>query len=408
MKFLAVAITIILIVLLNIYLFRGINGLIEKKKNKKLFQILFWVWTIPLPLLIIAVAVLPTEYFKGVSRSIILTYTVFDIIGKIILLLFFVLDDLIHFSTKKIKEKKGKQVYDESRKQFIKKTGIAISVLPVAGFSFGIVSGAHNYNWHRLKVKIPNLPNEFHGLKIGQISDLHSGSFSNLTAVKGGIDMFMSEKPDIVFFTGDIVNDQAWEIKAVFDIYKNVKAPLGVYSILGNHDYGDYSNWKSQSAKMKNFQGILDAHQNLGWDLLRNENRIVEIGKDRLAIIGVENWGAKMRFQKHGDLEKAKKGTEGISTKLLLSHDPSHWEAQVIPEHPDIDLMFAGHTHGFQFGIETPLFRWSPAQYLYPQWAGLYKKGNQQLYVNRGFGFIGYPGRIGILPELTLIELVKE
>lgn len=407
MKFVAVSITVILIVLLNIYLFKGINGLIDKKKNKRLFQVLFWIWTIPLPLLILSVAILPTEYFKGVSRSIIVAYSLFDIIGKIILLLFFVLDDLIHFSSKKIKEKRGKEVVDESRKQFLKKTGIAVSVLPIAGFSFGIVSGAHNYKWHKLKVPIPNLPDEFHGFRIGQISDLHSGSFSNMTAVKGGIDMFMAEKPDVVFFTGDIVNDQAWEIKAVFDIYKHVKAPMGVFSILGNHDYGDYSNWKSQKAKMKNFQGILDAHKNLGWDLLRNENRVLSIGSDQIAILGVENWGAKMRFQKHGDLNKAKQGVEDIPTKLLLSHDPSHWEAQVLPEHSDIDMMFSGHTHGFQFGIETPFFRWSPAQYLYPQWAGLYQSGNQKIYVNRGFGFIGYPGRIGILPELTLIELVK-
>ena len=407
MKYFLVLVVIIAIIGINIYLYRGIKSLLSGNKYKNIFTSAFWIWTAPLPLLLLAVAFLPSEYFKGISRSIILTYSIFDIVGKIILLIFFLLDDLFHFGSKKFSKKTSNDKVDESRKQFLKKTGIAVSLMPIAGFSFGIVSGAHNYKWHKIRVPIPNLPKAFEGIRIGQLSDIHSGSFSDKLAVQGGIEMFMKEKPDIIFFTGDIVNDQAWEIRDYFDIYKTIQAPLGVYSILGNHDYGDYSNWRSASAKMKNFQGILDAHKNLGWNLLRNENIILKVDNDELAIVGVENWGASARFQKHGDIIKAKQGLEKEHVKLLLSHDPSHWEAQILPDHKDISMMFSGHTHGFQFGIETPFFRWSPAQYLYNQWAGLYEKEGQKIYVNRGFGYIGYPGRIGILPELTLLELVK-
>lgn len=407
MKYLAVTITVILIVFLNIYLYRGINDILGDSKYRKAFRLLFWTWTAPLPLLIIAVATLPTEFFKGVSRSLIITYSIFDIVGKLILLIFFIFDDLLHFTTQKINKKNKQEEVDESRKQFLKKTGIAISLFPIAGFSFGIIKGAHDYTWKKVQVRIPNLPNAFDGIRIGQLSDIHSGSFSNKMAVRGGVEMFMAEKPDLVFFTGDIVNDQAWEIKEYIDVFKNVKAPLGVYSILGNHDYGNYSNWKSAAAKQRNFTGILQGHKELGWQLLRNENEIIRLDNEAIAILGVENWGASARFPKLGDIHRAKAGLEDVETKILLSHDPSHWDAKVLPEHKDIALTLSGHTHGFQFGIETPFFRWSPAQYLYKQWAGLYQKDQQSIYVNRGFGFIGYPGRIGIPPELTILELKK-
>jgi hypothetical protein len=407
MKYLAVSITVILIVLVNIYLFRGIRSLFSKEKHRKIFQYAFWAWTLPLPILLFAVATLPTEYFRGASRSLILTYSVTDIIVKLILLVFFAVDDFLHFTSGKIGKNKNNEPGDTSRKQFLKKTGLAVSVIPITGFSFGIIKGAHDYTWRKIQVNIKGLPDKFDGIRIGQLSDIHSGSFSNKNAVRGGIEMFMAEKPDLVFFTGDIVNDQAWELKNYIDLFSKVKAPLGVYSVLGNHDYGNYSRWKSKEAKQRNFKGILDGHSSLGWTLLRNENRVLEIEGDKLAIIGVENWGASSRFPKYGDLDKAKQGLENIDSKILLSHDPSHWEAKILPEHKDIDLTLSGHTHGFQFGIETPFFRWSPAQYLYRQWAGLYEQNGQHIYVNRGFGYIGYPGRIGIPPELTLIELKK-
>jgi predicted MPP superfamily phosphohydrolase len=190
------------------------------------------------------------------------------------------------------------------------------------------------------------------------------------------------------------------------DVFSRVKAPLGVYSSLGNHDYGDYVSWPSKEAKIENLNKLKGVHANLGWRLLMNEHVQLVRNGERIAILGIENWGAKGRFPKYGKMNEAYPGTEQIPFKILLSHDPSHWDAEIKPKYPDVDLMLAGHTHGMQFGLENPYFKWSPVQWMYKQWAGLYEEGNQKLYVNRGYGFIGYPGRVGILPEITLIELV--
>jgi predicted MPP superfamily phosphohydrolase len=189
--------------------------------------------------------------------------------------------------------------------------------------------------------------------------------------------------------------------------FARLKAPFGVYSTLGNHDYGDYVQWPSTAAKQENLAALINLHKEMGWDILMNENRIIEKAGEKIAVLGIENWGAKGRFPKYGKMEEAIKGTESIPFKLLLSHDPSHWDAQVKTSYSDIDMMFAGHTHGMQFGLENPYFKWSPVQWMYKQWAGLYEDGNQKLYVNRGFGFIGYPGRVGIMPEITVIEFLK-
>lgn len=218
--------------------------------------------------------------------------------------------------------------------------------------------------------------------------------------------MLLREKSDIIFFTGDLVNNTADELNDYFDVFNKVKAPLGVYTTLGNHDYGDYVHWASPGAKQKNHQAMCVAHQQLGWHLLMNEHKIIAQGSDQLAVIGVENWGAGS-FSKYGRLDQAYCGTEDAPVKLLLSHDPSHWDAQIRPHYPDVDITFSGHTHGGQLGIEVGSLKWSPVQYLYKQWAGLYREGTQYLYVNRGYGYIGYPGRIGILPEITIMELEK-
>jgi hypothetical protein len=406
MKHIYLILIVIVLILLNLYLFRGIKQVFKKSKSKNLFSGLYWLWSIPAILLIVSVAYLPTEVFKGTSRGISVTFIFVDLIIKIIMLLFFAFDDFLKFLAKKFKTEPENEL-NESRKNFLKQAGLIAAVLPVGGFSFGIIRGAYNYQWFKHKLEIPGLPKAFHGLKIGQLSDIHSGSFYNKLAVQGGIDMFMEEKPDVIFFTGDIVNNRAGEVEEYFNIFKNVKAPLGVYSTLGNHDYGDYVSWRSREAKLKNLMGVVDAHKALGWRLLRNENHLIELNGDKLPIIGVENWSSSSRFPKYGDIEQAIKGVEDIPYKILLSHDPSHWEAKVLPEHKDIFLTLSGHTHGFQFGIETPFFRWSPAQYLYNQWAGVYVQDHQYINVNRGFGFLGYPGRIGIAPELSLIELVS-
>jgi predicted MPP superfamily phosphohydrolase len=294
-----------------------------------------------------------------------------------------------------------------TRSEFMVQAAVVAGSIPLVGITYGILSGAHDYRVRRVTVKLPNLPKAFDGLRIAQLSDIHSGSFFNKTAVQGGVNLLLREKPDVVFFTGDLVNNVASEVKDYIPIFQKVKAPLGVYSTLGNHDYGDYVAWRSLEAKRQNLENLKHAHGLLGWDLLMNQHRMLKEGGEQLAIIGIENWGGKGNFPKYGKLGQARQGTEAAPVKLLLSHDPSHWEAQVLPEFPDIDLMFAGHTHGMQFGVEVPGFKWSPVQYMYKQWAGLYEEAGRYLYVNRGYGYLGFPGRIGILPEITIVELKR-
>jgi predicted MPP superfamily phosphohydrolase len=292
-----------------------------------------------------------------------------------------------------------------TRSDFLTKAAMVATAVPLGAMTYGIISGAHDYRVRKVTVSLPNLPRSFDGIRIGQVSDIHSGSFWNKTAVKGGVEMMMKEKPDLIFFTGDLVNDHAEEVKDYLPIFEKLKAPLGVFSTTGNHDYGDYAGLRGKAWE-DNLKNLQIAHREMGYDILMNENRFIEQGGEKIAILGIENWGAG-RFSKYGKIDKAYHGTEEAAVKLLLSHDPSHWDAQVRPLYPDIDMMFSGHTHGFQFGVEIGNFKWSPSQYVYKQWAGLYNEGKQYLYVNRGFGYLGYPGRIGMPPELTIIELKK-
>jgi predicted MPP superfamily phosphohydrolase len=292
------------------------------------------------------------------------------------------------------------------RSEFLTKTALIAASIPFGTMAYGILSGAHDYRVRRKTVYLPDLPKAFDGMKIGQLSDIHAGSFFNKTAVMGGVEMMLKEKPDVIFFTGDLVNNQAEEVKEYIDVFNKLKAPLGIYSVTGNHDYGDYHQWKSVAEKRANFKDLMEAHRLMGFNLLMNEHRFLETGGEKIAVLGIENWGGG-RFAKYGKLEQAHAGTEDAPVKLLLSHDPSHWDAQVRPLYPDIDVAFAGHTHGFQLGVELGDFKWSPSQYAYKQWAGLYQEGSQYLYVNRGFGYLGYPGRIGMPPELTILELKR-
>ncbi|HET7178236.1 MAG TPA: metallophosphoesterase [Chryseosolibacter sp.] len=292
------------------------------------------------------------------------------------------------------------------RSEFLARAALIATSVPFGTMAYGIISGAHDYRVRRVTINLPNLPKSFDGLKIGQISDIHSGSFFNKTAVKGGVNMLLREKPDMIFFTGDLVNNEAVEVKDYLEIFGKISAPLGVFSVTGNHDYGDYHRWPSLQEKRANFRDLMEAHRLMGYDLLMNDHRIITQGSGRIAVIGNENWGGR-GFSQYGKLREAHSGTSEADVRLLLSHDPSHWDAQVRPDFPDIDVMFAGHTHGFQFGVEIGGFRWSPSQYAYKQWAGLYRQGKQYLYVNRGFGYLGYPGRIGMPPELTIFELKR-
>ncbi|HBH22149.1 MAG TPA: metallophosphatase [Cytophagales bacterium] len=415
-KIISSLITIAFFILVDLYVYQAFKEVV-KNSSEKVKKTVFWLhWSLS-GLAIGAIFLyrfgIP-ELVPGSWRSVILVGLFLDYISKTFGVLVLLIDDIIRGgkwisrrfrgNQKAITETpEGKGI---SRSEFLTKTAVIGTILPVATLSFGILSGAHDYRIRRRTVRLKNLPHSFDGIKIAQISDIHSGSFFDKKSVKGGVDLLMGEKPDLVFFTGDLVNRETAEVNDYVPVFEKIKAPLGVYSTMGNHDYGDYRSWPSEKARQQNILDLHEAHRLMGWDILLNEHRIIKEGNDQLAIIGVENWGAG-RFSKYGNLEKAYKGTEEAPTKLLLSHDPSHWDAQIRPQYGDIDMTFAGHTHGFQFGVEIGNFRWSPSQYIYKQWADLYREGEQYLYVNRGFGYIGYPGRVGILPEITIIELKK-
>ncbi|WP_233559752.1 metallophosphoesterase [Taibaiella sp. KBW10] len=292
-----------------------------------------------------------------------------------------------------------------SRSVFLSRASLLIGGLIMGGFVWG-TTNRYRYHIKKIKLSIAGLPDALKGFKIAQISDVHSGSFDNKAAVAHGVDLILEQQPDLVLFTGDLVNDRASELEPYLDVFSKLTAPLGVYSTLGNHDYGDYVTWNSDAEKKANLDQLKAYHKQMGWNLMMNEHVVLEKGGAAFALLGVENWSAKDRFPKHGLLKKAYEGLEARQTafKVLMSHDPSHWDAQVKQMYPDINLTLSGHTHGMQFGIELPWMKWSPVQYMYKQWAGLYTDQDQHLYVNRGFGFLGYQGRLGILPEITIIE----
>jgi predicted MPP superfamily phosphohydrolase len=327
--------------------------------------------------------------------------------------LFFLVDDIrrgVQWAATKIFFKKteaaGQPAVSEtiSRSAFLSWTGMIMGggLFGTLIYGFG---NKYRYQVKKVKLNYANLPPAFKGLRIIHISDIHSGSFNDKEAVMKGVYKIMKEQPDLILFTGDLVNNVADEMTDYIDVFNKLNAPLGVYSTLGNHDYGDYVQWDSPEEKKANLDRIKQVHSTLGWRLLMNEHVTLERGTDKIALLGIENWSSKASFHKYGDMKKAYEGTGDYPFKILMSHDPSHWKGEVLETYPDIDLTLSGHTHGMQFGVEIPGLKWSPVQYVYREWAGLYEQEARKLYVNRGFGFIGYPGRVGILPEITLIEL---
>ena len=407
----------LLFVLLDVYIFQSIRYVFQhfSISTRRVIAAIYWS---------ISILALASFFYYNLAdkmemsrgmRTFLFSLIFVNYFSKFFGVLFLVIDDVVRAGqwawTKLRPESANTNLTSSnsttiSRSDFLVKSSLIATALPALGMTYGIVSGAHDYRVRRITVPLKNLPASFDGIRIAQLSDIHSGSFYNKTAVQGGVDLLLQEKPDIVFFTGDLVNNQATEISDYFSIFSQVTAPLGVFSTLGNHDYGDYITWPSPQAKQQNLQNVKAAHQEMGWNLLLDENRLLREGGGTVAIIGIENWGAG-RFAKYGNLEKAYQGAEEADVKLLLSHDPSHWDAQVRPMYPGIDIAFAGHTHGMQFGIEVGNIKWSPVQYMYKQWAGLYQEGEQYLYVNRGYGYLAFPGRIGILPEVTIMELTR-
>ncbi len=405
---------IVLILLLDLYVFQAVKtvSISYSSRIKAIIYTCYWVLSALVILSFLVLALSQADIFPKIIRTYVFAIIIGLFLAKLTVVFFILIDDLrrviqwiglkVIYSSRKLDTAEAEGI---SRSVFLSWIGLAAGGGLFGSLIYGF-GNKYNYSVKRTKLSFDNLPAGFKGLKILQISDIHSGSFTDSNAVKLGVDKILKENADIILFTGDLVNDKATEIEEYLHLFSQLKAPMGVYSILGNHDYGDYINWPQDGiTRENNLENLKKMHGKMGWRLLMNEHVVLEKGGDQIALLGVENWSAKARFPKHGRMDLAYKGAEKYPFKILMSHDPSHWDAQVKENYTDIDLMLSGHTHGMQFGVNIPGFQWSPVQYMYKQWAGLYEDGKQKLYVNPGFGFIGYPGRVGILPEITVIEL---
>jgi predicted MPP superfamily phosphohydrolase len=329
------------------------------------------------------------------------------LIPKLVLLIFMFGEDIYRWILKLISAiTSGNTMPLAGRRKFISQISLGLAAIPFISFIYGIVQGKYNYKVLKYQLTFKDLPEAFDGFTITQISDIHSGSFTNREKIQYGVDLINEQKSDIMLFTGDIVNNKADEMDNWINVFDKLEAKDGKYSILGNHDYGDYMDWDNPQDKIDNFQKVKDIHKNIGFDLLLDEHRYLEKDGQKIALLGVENWGKG--FNKAGDLKRAAVGVEKEDFKILMTHDPSHWEYKVKQDPFNYQLTLSGHTHGLQMGIEIPgWFKWSPSKYVYKQWAGLYKEAGRFINVNRGFGYHAFPGRVGIWPEVTVIELKK-
>ena len=408
-----VTLFIAVILLLDTYVFQAIRAVSRgvTPTARMIIYIIYWTLTVMTIVSFLLFVYTGPDFLGRRVRTYLFATLIGLFLAKLVAVIFFLIDDVrrgiqwiaakLFFNNTDIELSGSEGI---SRSVFLSWLGLAAGTTLFGSLLYGF-GNKYNYRVKRIKLAFENLPTSFKGLRIVHISDIHSGSFSDKQAVLKGVQKIIDEKADLILFTGDLVNDRASEMIDYIDIFNRLKAPMGVYSTLGNHDYGDYARWPDRDAKIRNLQQLKEIHVELGWRLLMNEHVVLEKNGEQIAVLGIENWSAKARFPKHGRMDLAHPGTEQIPFKILLSHDPSHWDAEVKTKYPDVDLVLSGHTHGMQFGIEIPGLKWSPVQYLYKQWDGLYEDGKQKLYVNPGFGFLGYPGRVGILPEITVIEL---
>ncbi len=407
---------IVILYLLDIYLYwiYRHNILSGSRFRSALLLLAFWM---PMLMILVMVGVsvfYPFENWSPVFKTYYGGFILIGYVSKVIPLLLMIISDLIKVIRKLFGMNRSVSVSEKfriSRSEFLKKIAAFSRDLVFGTFTLGMFKWIYDFKVRKKIVELPNLPASFRGFRIVQVSDIHLGSWLSKNELIEAVQTINDLNPDVVFFTGDLVNYSTDEAYPFEEILGKVNGRHGVFSILGNHDYGDYKRWSSVEEKERNMEEMYSLHERIGWKLLRNSNEILSRGGGQIAVVGVENWGSMKRFQKYGNLSKAMQGAEDVPVKLLLSHDPSHWEQKVRVFDHTIDVTFAGHTHGAQFGIEIPGVRWSPSQYVYKYWAGMYTENNsstgkpQYLYVNRGLGAIGYPGRVGILPEITLIEL---
>ncbi|WP_242916261.1 metallophosphoesterase [Pontibacter liquoris] len=407
-KFLSIGVVCLLLFLIDLYVFQAIRVVSQNLAPfaQQLLYIGYWaVFTLTAGTF--ALFSFTRRRPAGTMQTYLVSSLFIFFASKLVMVAFLMLDDVLRIGKLALNSAGMAPAFDTARSKLLSQLGLLLAAVPFTAFIWGMVKGAYEYRVKRLTLHFPNLPQAFDGYKMLQISDLHTGSFPSSEPLKEAVRLINSQQADLVFFTGDLVNNQAVEVQQHMSTLQQIRAKDGVFSVLGNHDYGDYVSWPSAEAKQRNLLTLIESHGKMGWDILINENRMIAKGGQHIAILGVENWGNRAGFPKYGRLDKAYAGVEEAPFKVLLSHDPSHWDGEVITRYPDIDLMLSGHTHGMQFGVNLFGWKWSPVQYMYKQWAGLYKKGRQHLYVNTGLGFLGYPGRVGFLPEITVFELKR-
>ena len=400
--------------LLDWYVFNGLRTLVQDWTSQRLKNAVLWGFlTLSIgTTLVFLIGMSSFRTARGMTPfhewvlSLFLVFLVTKLVFSIILLLgdfgriFYGLGDrLINGGDRK------DVPFLPARRKFISEIALVVAAVPFGGLLYGMFKGKYDYKVYRETLFFDDLPEAFDGFTITQLSDIHSGSFDHTSAVQRGIDMAKAQNSDLFVFTGDLVNNAAWEIEPYIDLFKQIKAPFGQFSILGNHDYGDYIQWDSLQEKEANLEQLKAQHKKLGYRLLLDENLELEKNGQKISLVGVQNWGKG--FIQLGDLDKALKGVNENAFKILLSHDPTHWVDKVRHHKTKIQLTLSGHTHGAQFGVETAGLRWSPVKYIYPYWAGPASYNGRQLYVNRGFGFLAFSGRLGIWPEVTVLTLRK-
>lgn len=403
-----------LLLLIDLYVFKGVRTITGSMPAVRARWIhwLYWGVNVSFFVLVLYVAAVfsraegPSKLFPLVAALLVLL-----LIPKLVFMLFLLIEDIyrifragvvmVHSFTSE-----ETPVYFEGRRKFISQAGAAVAAIPFFSILYGITKGKYNYTVHQVTLRFPSLPDKFHGFTIAQLSDIHSGSFDSREGVMKGVQMVNAQKPDMIVFTGDLVNNMAKEMDPWVEVFKALDAPFGKFSILGNHDYGDYIDWPSANAKTANLDRLKQVHSEMGFRLLLNENVTIRKDDQHFSLLGVENWGLRP-FPQYGSIPDAMRNVEPGAFKILLSHDPSHFDQQVVSYKDPIHLTLSGHTHGMQFGVEIGGFKWSPVKYRYPKWAGLYEEAGRYLYVNRGFGFLAFPGRVGIWPEITVIRLEK-
>lgn len=387
--------------------FQAVRNVLKRKKMVMAYQVIS---------LIIAIYLLYTisQFDRSVGQTrktmLVLAFALMVYIPKMVLALIMITEDIFRVgkgSVTYLAKKKGDQPFLASRRKFVSQLGLGFAAIPFMSILYGIFEGKYNFKVIKQRIYFPDLPEEFDGFTITQISDIHSGSFDNSEKINYAIDLINEQNSDMILFTGDIVNTHAREMVPWINTFNRIKKhKYGKYSVLGNHDYGEYVSWPTPADKENNFQAIKNLYGQIDFKLLLNEHTVIKKGDQKIALVGVENWGHN--FKKAGDLNKASNGLTSNDFKILMSHDPSHWDYEVQHHDKNFHLTLSGHTHGMQFGIEIPgYFKWSLAQYVYKQWAGLYENKGRYVYVNRGFGFHAYSGRVGIMPEITVIELKK-